>query len=107
MTEFENTDQLIEQMKKDDRTKFVDILTGEYGVDREIRGVKLQSPIEFAKERGMAPQMVYYYIRQGTIEPLECLCGRHVIDAEQANKALKAKQKAQGRKLDTSSDDAR
>lgn len=47
------------------------------------------TPRDFAKEVGVAPQLVYYHIRQGHIEVVECECGRKVIDVEAAKAAFK------------------
>lgn len=38
------------------------------------------TPREYARLRGMAPQLVYYHIRQDHIELETCICGRKVID---------------------------
>ena len=54
------------------------------------------SPIEFARSRGLQPQLVYYYIRQGHVKTEECICGRVVIDIESATAYLASKQKKGG-----------
>jgi hypothetical protein len=48
------------------------------------------SPRDYAIKRKLQPQQVYYYIRIGVIESHDCVCGRNVIDAVQADEALKA-----------------
>lgn len=57
----------------------------------EYEGAEKLSPIEYARFRDMAPQMVYYYIRQGVIEVEVCVCGRKVVSVEDTDKALRAR----------------
>lgn len=59
------------------------------------------TPREYAKIRGMAPQMVYYYIRNGVIDVERCICGRKVIDVKQADDRLQKKAEARSSKLET------
>lgn len=53
---------------------------------------KKATPIDYARLRSrtnrnkMAPQKVYYAIRNNRIELENCICGRHVIDIEAADK---------------------
>lgn len=47
------------------------------------------SPREYGKLRGMAPQLIYYHIRQGRIKKESCLCGRSVIDVDDADQFFK------------------
>lgn len=56
------------------------------------------SPIEFARLKGMQPQLVYYYIRQGVVTVERCKCGRKVIDVEASAKAIQTRQEARGRR---------
>lgn len=63
-----NSDELIEQMKKD-----------------ELQDATKLSPREFAQLRGISPQLVYYHIRQKHLEIEHCICGRKVIDVATAN----------------------
>lgn len=73
MTEFEgNADELIAQMRLD-----------------ELEGATKLSPRDYAKARGMSPQLVYYHIREGHIKKERCLCGRNVIDIDLADQYLK------------------
>lgn len=84
--------------------------TGLYA-DMELFDIKDQAevvgyltPIEYAKLRNMSSQLVYYYIRNKTIEVEPCRCGRSVVSVSQADAALQAKKVARGKVLDTSSD---
>lgn len=79
-----SADELVSRMAQDERT---------YVLDLEDIPQVLMSPRDFATSQGMSPQLVYYYIRSGKVEPLECLCGRTVLDAGAAQQAL---QKAKG-----------
>ena len=44
------------------------------------------TPREYARLRGMSPQLVYYHIRQKHIEIERCICGRKVIDVGRADR---------------------
>lgn len=48
-------------------------------------GIIKMTPREYAKSKGLQPQLVYYYIRQGDIKTESCQCGRNVIDVASAN----------------------
>lgn len=63
-----NTDELIAQMEAE-----------------ENEGAKYLSPRDYAKLRGMTPQLVYYHIRVGHIIKFPCECGRPVIDVAEAD----------------------
>jgi predicted site-specific integrase-resolvase len=63
-----NTDELIAQMQAD-----------------ETDGAIKLSPREWAKLRGVTPQLVYYWIRTGKLDMETCICGRNVIDVEKAD----------------------
>lgn len=67
-----NSDELIEQMKLD-----------------EFDGATKLTPREYGKFRGIAPQLVYYHIREGHIKKENCICGRSVIDVELADEYFK------------------
>ena len=67
----------------------------------EFEGATKLTPREYGRLRGMAPQLVYYYIRNGVIEVERCICGRKVIDVEQTDKVLQAKKEARGQGLHT------
>lgn len=86
-----NTDELIEEMIRD-----------------ELVGASLLSPIDFAKQVGTTPQLVYYHIGQGHIEVEICECGRRVVNVEKATAFWEEKRnrsKTNGSIVDTRSDD--
>jgi len=66
------TDELMHQMELDD-----------------LEGATKLSPRDYGKLRGIAPQLVYYHIRQGHVDKERCLCGRTVIDIEKADQFFK------------------
>jgi hypothetical protein len=74
--EFEgNTDDLIRQMQLD-----------------ELHGATKLSPVEYARMRGMKPQLVYYHLRthgdptkEKHIQLENCQCGRKVVDVKLAD----------------------
>lgn len=57
----------------------------------KAEALKKMTPVEYARMRGIAPQLVYYYIRSGRLEKEQCICGRGVIDVESADQVLQAK----------------
>lgn len=63
-----NTDEFIAQMEQD-----------------ELLGATKLSPRDYGKLRGMAPQLVYYHLRQGHLDEERCECGRKVIDVKKAD----------------------
>lgn len=46
------------------------------------------TPIEYARSRGITPQRVYYLIRNKRLDKERCVCGRPVIDIEDADTVL-------------------
>lgn len=67
-----STDELMRQMELDD-----------------LEDATKLSPRDYGKLRGIAPQLVYYHIRQGHIDKERCLCGRSVIDIDKADQYFK------------------
>lgn len=53
--------------------------------------LKKMTPIEYARARGIAPQKVYYNIRNHKLNFGYCDCGRKVIDIEEADTLFKFK----------------
>lgn len=75
----ENTDDIIAKMQADDlRDKLEDA----------HNGVTKMSVREYANARGIQPQLMYYYVRQGYVETHPCICGRMVIDVKSADEYL-------------------
>lgn len=62
-----NMDELIAKMEAD-----------------ELEGAPYLTPRDFAKMVGDSPQLVYYHIRQKHIKKTRCVCGRTVINVEEA-----------------------
>jgi len=61
-----NIDELMRQMEADER-----------------EDQRLITPVEYGRLRGIAPQRVYYYIRNKKLIPERCECGRNcVVKAE-------------------------
>lgn len=79
MDDFENSDELIAQMQKD-----------------ELDDATKLTPREYGKLRSIAPQLVYYHIREGHIVKERCICGRSVIDVNKADEYFKKGQFADG-----------
>lgn len=75
----ENTDEFFERMEAED------------AIDAAQAGLTKLTPREYAKAKGLQPQLVYYYIRQGKILKETCVCGRTVVDIESADKFLESK----------------
>lgn len=51
------------------------------------------TPREYAKLRKMAPQLVYYYIRNKAIEVEICQCGRKVINVAKTDVILEERRR--------------
>lgn len=68
----------------DDRVLSTEELMRQMELDDLDEATKL-SPRDYGRLRGIAPQLVYYHIRQGHIDKEKCLCGRSVIDIEKAD----------------------
>lgn len=49
---------------------------------------------EYARARHITPQLVHYYIRNKRLKKHRCVCGRYVINIEEADIALKFKEEA-------------
>jgi hypothetical protein len=50
----------------------------------------LITPVEYGRLRGIAPQLVYYYIRNKKIDTQICPCGRRCIDKEAADEHFRS-----------------
>ena len=57
-------------------------------LEDQVKEVGKLTPREYAKLREIAPQLVYYYIRNKTIELEYCVCGRRVIDVKATDDIL-------------------
>jgi hypothetical protein len=75
-----NHDELMRQIEQDE-------------LEDKSHSVTKMSPMEYARARGMQAQLVYYYIRTGKIQDHNCICGRRVLDIEEADAFFKAKAK--------------
>lgn len=71
-----STDELMRQMELDELEDRAETIT------------KL-SPREYGKMRGIAPQLVYYHMRNGKIKKEQCICGKTVIDIDAADQFFK------------------
>lgn len=85
----------------------------ELSTDEFIRAMELEdledaakcSPRDYGKLRGIAPQLVYYHIRQGHLDKEKCLCGRSVIDRDKADQYFKKGRYADDSRLDQDGED--
>lgn len=74
-----NLDELFQMMQEDEQRD-------------KAEALKKLTPIEYAKLRRMAPQRVYYFLRNHvtkndvTLQTEMCQCGRKVLDVEAADK---------------------
>jgi hypothetical protein len=69
-----NTDDLIRQMQED-----------------ELNDADKLSVREYARARGMQPQLVHYYIGRGRLQIEKCICGRKVLDVKLADEFFATK----------------
>jgi hypothetical protein len=75
-------------------------------IQDQVDEVGKLTPREYAKLRGIAPQMVYYHIRNKHLEIELCICGRKVIDVKTADKVFEDR-KRKTDTVDKRSDDER
>lgn len=57
-------------------------------LEDQVKEVGKLTPREYARLRDIAPQLVYYYIRNKVIELEYCVCGRRVIDVKTTDEIL-------------------
>lgn len=82
-----NFDELARQIEQDELQDQIDAtLAGETSGEQTKMTV-----IDYAKARGMKPQLVYYYIRTKKIRQEKCVCGRWVIDIKCAEEFFNAR----------------
>lgn len=60
--------------------------------EMSLNGTAKMSVREYAKYKKMAPQMIYYYIREGKLKEEPCICGRKVLDVKGADEFFAAKE---------------
>lgn len=56
------------------------------------------TPRDFAKLHDVAPQLIYYHIRNKHLKLEYCACGRKVLDVKTANAFMETKAEARRRK---------
>lgn len=76
-------------------------------IQDQAEEVGFLTPREYAKLRGMKPQMVYYYLRTGVITDELCKCGRRVINVVTTDEALSSKARKSGGAMDPRPDELR
>lgn len=76
-----NFDELKRQIELDELKDQVDIVMS--GEEVEVCQQKM-IVADFAKSRGLQPQLIYYYIRTHKVTQEKCVCGRWVIDIKAA-----------------------
>lgn len=70
-----NIDELMEAMERDERE------------DRLAEQTTV-SVSDYARARGVRPQLVHYHIRTGHIRKVRCACGRWVINIAEADAVM-------------------
>ncbi len=68
-------------------------------IQEQANEVDFLTPRDYARLKGVAPQMIYYHIRTGTLETFHCACGRKVLDVKESNDRLQAKEETRRSKL--------
>ena len=56
--------------------------------DDRIETQTKATPIEYARSRSIAPQRVYYMLRNKKLGDERCVCGRRVIDIQEADEVF-------------------
>ena len=92
--EEERAEDLVQRMQEDERESIYDLVDESHSQGgMGFYGLELMTPKEYALANDMVPQQVYYYIRRGVVKAVECLCGRTVIERNQADAALAERRK--------------
>jgi hypothetical protein len=73
-----DTEELLRQMELDD-------------LEDRLEEQKVATPRDYARSRGIAPQLVYYRIRNHQLETHTCPCGRRVVNIEEADAIFRPK----------------
>src|SRR5882724_706051 len=68
-----NLDEFLKQVEEDDK-----------------EDQRLITPVAYGRLRGIAPQLVYYYIRSKKLRTEICDCGRRCIALEDADELLRS-----------------
>lgn len=71
-----NVDELVEAIEADTRRDALELARD---------GLTKMTVVDYARARGMRPQLVFYHIRVKHVTTELCLCGRKVIDVVQAD----------------------
>lgn len=58
--------------------------------------VRIMSVADYAKARGMSPQIIHYYIRKEKIVPDFCECGRQCVNVAETDQFFKDKEEKDG-----------
>jgi RecA-family ATPase len=82
-------------MAEQDKVLSTDELMRQMELD-EFEGATKVSPRDYGKLRGIAPQLVYYHIREGHITWTHCECGRRVILIKEADEYFKKGEFSEG-----------
>lgn len=72
-----NFDELARQIEADELRDQIDVVLN--GEETDAHQTKM-TVIDYARARGLQPQLVYYYVRTNKIKQEKCVCGRWVID---------------------------
>jgi hypothetical protein len=75
-----NSDELFAKMKADELADGI-----------ELGELTKMSVGDYAKARGMKPQLIHYYIRTEKLLPTWCECGRKCVDVREADLFFKEK----------------
>jgi hypothetical protein len=59
----------------------------------ELNDQPFMRPVQYAKLRGLYPQQIYGWMRNGTLEWKLCDCGHKVIEVNVADELLRSKGK--------------
>jgi hypothetical protein len=73
-------DEVIKQMQQDE-------------LEDGLELSKLMTVGDYARARGVRPQLIHSYIKRGKLERLRCNCNRLVIDVEAANELFDSDKK--------------
>lgn len=75
-----NFDELMKQIQDDELRDQIEAAVAGEVTDEQVN----MTVIDYARAKKMQPQLIYYYIRSGRLHQKKCICGRWVLNIQEA-----------------------
>ena len=62
-------------------------------IQEQANEVDFLTPRDYARLKGVAPQMIYYHIRTGTLETFHCACDEKSLTSKKATTVYRRRRK--------------